>query len=270
MSSEYEYSVVEYASSSLCTQELRALHQELKDLGGVCFDPLPRYQVFTDDMTNAFQDKIIVVARHGEKVVAFVSAVVIPIANLPDPVIHSGLTVIHPDHRRAYGVIQLLHYNLWMHLFSAYPHGFWMTCLAEVISSLVHMSKYAINVYPSPQWLSDHPSGEPGETQLLIAKEISAKHRGKMLISCDAEFEEQNFIFKGSNNHAAAHVFMKDTDDARHWHRDTAASAFYRRLFRRNEGDEVLQVGFMDPNYLADQAQKSAYKAAIARRASKL
>ncbi|KAJ2980107.1 hypothetical protein NQ176_g2839 [Zarea fungicola] len=254
MSTEHEYEVLDYTGRSIATNDLKDLHQELKELGAICLKPLPPYQVFVDDITDAFQDKIIVIAKSNEKIVAFASTIFIPIAALSDPVIHAGLTVIHPDHRRAFGVNHFLHFYLWKHLLGIYPRGFWTTTLAEVISTLVHMSKYGINIYPSPE------RREPSELQLLIATEISSKHRSKMLISPDAEFDERRFIFKGSNNHEAARGFMKDRDDTKYWHRDKEVSAYFRSFLRSNEGDEVLQVGYMDPSYLTARIRESKFK----------
>ncbi|KAM3514836.1 hypothetical protein MY11210_001560 [Beauveria gryllotalpidicola] len=268
MSAEYDYEVLDLVQIS--SNDLRVLHEELRTLGAVCFNSLPPYQVFVDDVTDAFRDKIIVVAKHHGKLMAFVSAVTLQIDALENPVIHSGLTVIHPRHRRSFGVIQLLHGHLWMHLLGTYKDGFWMTTLAEVISSLVHMSKFATKVYPSPQWLQDEPSGRPGQIQLEIAREINAKYRRTMLISPSAEFEEMNFVFRGSNNHAAARVFMKDVDDTQHWHRDTASTEFYRGLFRKNEGDEVLQIGYMDPEYLTARIRENQYRDRLGSKRSKL
>lgn len=259
MSENYQYDVLDLPE--IPDIELKGIQEELKQLGTLCLNPLPPYQVFVNDVAEAFRDKVIVVARHNGKIVAFVSSIVIHIPELPSPVIHSGLTVIHPAHRRSFGVNQFMHANLWIQLLGDYPEGFWMTTLSEVISSLVHMTKYAVNLYPSPQWQKDHPlHGGPSELHRRIAAEISAKHRSQMLISSEATFDEENFIFRGSNNHKAGRVFLKDVDDEKHWHRDTETNRFYRPMFRKGAGDEVLQIGFMDPGILFAKAKEDRFR----------
>lgn len=168
--------------------------------------------------------------RLGDKVIAFASAVKILIPQLEDPVIHTGLAVIHPNHRKSADVTKLLYGNLFLHLMANYPKGMWTTTLAEVISSLVHMSKFATKVYPSPEWEQEQSEPGPSSTHLDIAREISCNHRAKMNISPTATFDEKLFVFRGSNDYDGGQMFLKDVDDQRYWHRDLEASQFYRSV----------------------------------------
>jgi hypothetical protein len=228
MSSEYHVELFPNPSKEISVEAQKALQASLRGLGAACFSRLPDYQVFSENLSEAFGDKILVTIRHQDKIIAFASAVLIPIPHLEEPVVHTGLTVIHPDHRKSAGVSQLLFGNLFLHLMADYPKGVWTTTLAEVISSLVHISKYASKVYPSPQWEQERGVPGPSSVHIDIAREISRSHRAKMNISPTATFDEKLFVFRGSNDHTGGQMFMKDVDDQKHWHRDLEASQFYR------------------------------------------
>jgi hypothetical protein len=92
----------------------------------------------------------------------------------------------------------------------------------------------------------------PSETHLRIAKEIDKGHRDKMLIAGTAVFEEDTFVFRGSNATEEGVYFMKDLDDKRFWHRDSQQNDFFRALLRKGRGDEVLQIAFFSLKRLED------------------
>ncbi|KAI1865172.1 hypothetical protein JX265_008219 [Neoarthrinium moseri] len=260
-SEDYGIQMLNRPGLHLPTTDLQALQASLRDLGARCLNPVPNYQVFSTDLSSAFDDKVLAIARQGDEVVAFAAAVVLPITGRADPVVHSGLTVVHPDHRRSSGLTQLLFGNIFLAVLGEFPRGVWFTTLAEVISSLVHISKYAVDVFPSPRWEAEHGRlDRPRGTHVAIAREISRVHRGAMAISPAAEFDEATFVFRGSNDFAEGRPFMKDVDDPAYWHRDRETSRFYRRLFRKNKGDEVLLVGFLDPDHVRRVAMGPVFK----------
>ncbi|CAJ2513211.1 Uu.00g013300.m01.CDS01 [Anthostomella pinea] len=262
MSAAYDCEVIERPGQNLTTEEQQQLHASLRALGGLCFDPVPNYQVFATDTSHAFEDKILVTARQNDALIGFVSVVILDEPKLEHPVIHSGLTCIHPRHRRSRGVLQQLFGNLYLYLLTTHPKGVWMTTVTDIVSSLVQMSMYTIDNFPSPILPTlptrDAPSNNnlifelpaPSAIHLEIARTFSARHRAKALIAPAAHFSEADFVFRGSNDHAAAAAFRKDVDAPDHWHRDHEASAFFRGLLRPGTGDEVLLVGFLDPGFL--------------------
>ncbi|KAK8009325.1 hypothetical protein PG991_011876 [Apiospora marii] len=265
---KYECEVLDQPGGLLSTAALAELHSSLRALGSHCLHPLPDYQVFSTDLTAAFANKVIVVARHNGEVVGFVSAVHLlsTFEKLQHPVVHTGLTCVHPDHqRRRGGLKQQMYGHLFLHLLSRPDHrrGFWVTTVTDIVSSLVDMSRVSIRNFPSPPSLraSISDGGGPSEEHLLIARDFSARHRREALVASTAEFDERAFLFRGSNDHLAAVAFRKDIDDrGRYWHRDRAASEFYRGLIRPGTGDEVLLVGFIDPGHLQAVASKEAYR----------
>ncbi|KAK1975245.1 cytochrome P450 [Colletotrichum cereale] len=150
--------------------------------------------VFDKTSPTALNDKVIAIARYEREPVAFISTICLPIAGLDKPLLHTGLTVIHPAHRKS---------------------GITLDMFAD-------------------------PSGRPSEHHLAIARDISANHRDKMLISPSVVFDEAAFVFRGSNDSLHEQAFRKDVDDQWYWHRDHEASVFIRKLFRQDKGDEVL------------------------------
>ncbi|CZR56178.1 uncharacterized protein PAC_06066 [Phialocephala subalpina] len=223
------------------------LVDELRQFASLSLNPLPNYQIFS----NA-KDKVVVTAHlktptgHGA-LQAFTSAVLIPIPSLPPDereILHTGLTVIAPSLRRKGMLVQLFS-RLILHVYSSRPPNskLWITSLAEVPNSLVHIANFFSDVFPSPS------KTVSGETDLVIARAIDREHREKMLISPDATFDEERFVFRGSNGGEGI-VFRKDVDDEQYWHRDRAMNDFYRGLLR-GEGDEVLQVAWIDAERIA-------------------
>ncbi len=258
MPSDYDIEVFDRPGLNLPNEQKRSLQADICSLAASCLSPLPRYQVFDTTSSTALDDKVIVTARQGNTLVGFVSAVLIPIEGLENPILHTGITVIHPRHRRS-SVKRLIFGNLCISVLSEFPEGVWLTSLAEVITSLVHIAKYTTKVFPSPQWENEQGSSKPSDIHLMIAKNISMKHRSKMLISPNARFDEEKFIFLGSNDWPEGRVFMKDVDDAKSWHRDDQATQFFRKFFRRWAGDEVLQVSFLDLSVILTNMEKERY-----------
>lgn len=223
------------------------LVDELRRFASLSLNPLPNYQIF-----SSADDKVVVTAHlktptGNGPLLAFTSAVLIPIPSLPPnerEVLHTGLTVIAPELRRK-GMLVQLFTRLILHVYSSRPLNsrLWVTSLAEVPNSLVHIANFFLDVFPSPS------KTVPGEKDLLIARAIDREHREKMLISPRAMFDEEKFVFRGSNS-GEGNVFRKDVDDEQYWHRDRVMNDFYRELLR-GEGDEVLQVAYIDAKKIA-------------------
>ncbi|PQE16163.1 membrane protein [Rutstroemia sp. NJR-2017a BVV2] len=237
-----------------------SLQADLCALGRVCLDPLPRYQVFDLTSPTALDDKIIVTIRQGHKLIGFVSGVFIVIDGLETPVLHTGITVIHPKHRKT-SMKRLLFSNLFMTALSEYPQGIWVTSLAEVITSLVQFANYITEAFPAPQWIRETDTSCPSSVHEMIAGQISSKHRSKMCISPTATFDEKTFVFSGSNDWTEGKAFLKDVDDPEMLHRDAEASQFFRQLLRKGSGDEVLQVGFLNLRKILASMENEGYAA---------
>ncbi|KAK7977207.1 hypothetical protein PG996_003279 [Apiospora saccharicola] len=269
---DYECEVFDQPGTVFSKEAQAVLHSSLRALGSQCLHPLPDYQVFSADVTAAFANKVLVVARHSGNLVGFVAAVHLlgTPEKLQHPVVHTGLTCVHPHHqRRRGGLKQQMYGHLFLHLLSRPSHrrGFWVTTVTDIVSSLVDMSRVSVHNFPSlpssssSTTISGTSEGRPSEEHLLIARDFSARRRLEALVAATAGFDEQVFLFRGSNDHAAAAAFRKDVDDrGRYWHRDRATSEFYRGLIRPGTGDEVLLVGFIDPGHLQAVASGEAYR----------
>ncbi|KAJ7088661.1 hypothetical protein C8R44DRAFT_819250 [Mycena epipterygia] len=165
-------------------------------------------------------------------------------------VLHTGLTVAVPSVHRT-GILAQLFAQLFQNTIPLYPQGMWVTTLAAILSSLVQSEKALYNTYPCPPdaLTKQHPP-KPSQQHLDIARAIDERYRVKLLISPEAEFDEEMFVFRGSLDWDEAACFKKDIDDVRFWHRNANANQYFRALMRPGKGDEVLLIGFMDAERL--------------------
>lgn len=243
----YEFEVLDRPGMTQSKEDISMLKSRLCQLGHLCFNPLPNYQVFENPSRTSFQDKILVLAKQNGETVAFLSAVILPISGMEDPVVHTGLTVIHPSYRKS-GIIHRLFAALVLYIFSKYPNGLWLSTLSGIVTSLGHIATYTSDVFPSPQWNDEYPSGQPSDTHLHIAREINAKHRQKMLIAPEAQFDESAFVFRTLKPTLVASSPVDAASVLRQNHRNPTLTRFYRGLLR-DPGDEVLQISYFRPEF---------------------
>lgn len=246
-SPDIKLEVLDRPGLSLAPGERAELQSELRRLGSLSFDPLPDYQVFETSSGTALNDKIIALARQGGEIVGFVSAVVLPIAGMRDPVIHTGLTVIDRAHRKTTLKVDLFR-ALFVHLFGLFPEGVWLSTASRTLTNLGQMAICTADVFPSPAWERKYqPSGRPSETHLHIAREISAKHRGAMLFPPEAKFDEdRGFVFRVPSYRFSGPGTVDGVHDPNYQHRDAALTDFYTALLQ-GPGDEILQISYLDP-----------------------
>lgn len=241
--SVYKYKVHHCPGKSLGIKELAALKDELRGLGIQCLSPLPNYQVFSTS-ANALDDKVIVTAYdETSTLIAFLSAVLIPINGLKDPVVHSGLTCVAPSVRRQNIVFELL-MRLFHHHFTLSPRKCVVTTRSNMPSSLIATAKYNIDIFPSPA------VARPSAAHLHVAREIIKHHRDKMLIAPSAVFDEETFIIHGSNDTHDGQCFVKDLGDKKYRHFDAEMTDYYLGLLGGRGNDEILQVGWLSPGQM--------------------
>jgi hypothetical protein len=193
---------------------------DLRALGSECLSPLPEYQCFST-AKDAFDDKLLVIVRdHTSRITAFTSALYMDVLRVGF-VLHTGLTCVAPIARQS-GLTMLLFYKAFTYMTTKYPQGFWITNLAEVMSSLANIGRLVKQVYPSPY------TSKPSPTHLVIAVDVSANQRAKMLISSNASFDKDRFVFRASNPHGSP--FRKDVDDSTFHHREQKENDFYKAL----------------------------------------
>jgi hypothetical protein len=245
------------------------LRNELLAIARTCLNPVPDYQCLSS-RPDALEDKLIVVAYSGTdpelvdegkinqesdrrppRAVAFTSAMYLDVPDVAHVVLHTGLTVAVPSVHRT-GILGELFAQLFLHVVPLNPEGMWVTTLAAVLSSLVLSEKVLTKTYPCPPTRRGHRLLQPLPEHLAIARAIDERHRAQLLISQDAEWDPEKFVFRGSMDWDAAEVFKKDADNPKFWHRDREATAFFGGLMRSGKGDEVLMVGFVDEERLLE------------------
>ncbi len=212
-----------------------ALVEELRKVTATSLSPVPCYQVLDPD-SGALDQAIISIARTADgRIAGFCSALLLPMRR-GRPVLHLGLTVVHPDHRGEGLTHKLLSRLIGTYLLRKRPiGGFWFTNVASVLSSLGNISLHFQDVHPSP-FRHGPPSGRHTE----IAWELALMHRRMTFLDPLAWFCPDTFIFRGGN---AGTVFAKTSRDARYHHRKSVLNDWFLGHLDLDAGDAQLQVG---------------------------
>ncbi|WP_372367331.1 hypothetical protein [Candidatus Uabimicrobium sp. HlEnr_7] len=215
-------------------EKLQELISELQEVASCCFDELPNYQCISGSREE-LSDKVITIARNDKgKLIGFCSAVLLPIPGMGS-IFHLGLTCVLPQ-ARGFGLTHVLTSKVLVKYLLFYrPIGCqWISNVACVLSSLGNCSIYFRDIYPSPFFTT------PSETHKKIAETINNQYRKKIHIDAEANFDDKNFVFRGSVKNT---VFQKEADDLRFFHRQKYVNNYYKSIINFEEGDEVLQIG---------------------------
>jgi hypothetical protein len=220
----------------LSDRKLSELSDELRAIAATCFEEIPEYQALTGDRKD-LEDVVICVARERSgRAVAFSSAVILDVEGIGE-VFHLGLTCVDPDargssltHRMSSKLVvsYMLRYKTFGKL--------WCTNCACVLSSLGNVALNFAEVYPAP-----FGSEKPSKAHRAIAAAVDQKYREAIYINDSAEFDAENFVFRGS---VKGTMFQKSAHDKRYHHRYDGINRYYSHLMRFDDGDEVLQVGY--------------------------
>ncbi|KAF9017174.1 hypothetical protein BDZ89DRAFT_1074987 [Hymenopellis radicata] len=216
-------------STNLSVDNCRRFIRELRQVAASSFQiderHLPNYQCLSlDDPVRSLADKVIVCVRLKDtgKMIAFTSAVLLPIPSLPDPVLHLGLTCIIPS-ALSHGLTKMLVGGIARHYLRTRPdQTVWVSNLAAVVSSLGNIAIFMDEVCPSLR----HRVA-PTPTHILIAKTIveTPALRESMYLRPDVPFDWEASVFRGS---AKGTVFEKGTRRSEGTHRNEALDSFYR------------------------------------------
>ncbi|MCC6157899.1 MAG: hypothetical protein IT350_07585 [Deltaproteobacteria bacterium] len=218
-------------------RERDALVAELREVAATCFDEIPEYQCLVGTR-EALADKVIAVARRPDgRMAGFCSTVMLRVPGVGD-VMHLGLTCVRPEDRK-YGLTHKLTSKAVIGYALRYrPFGrLWISNCACVLSSLGNVAMHFDAVYPTP-----FTSAKPGETHRRIAAAIDVKYRDAMYVLPGAIFDPDAFVFRGSVKDT---VFQKEAEERSFHHRNRTVNDYYTNLLSFDEGDEVLQVGYI-------------------------
>lgn len=238
--------------------ELAQLNRDLRRVASTCFDKLPDYQCLSKGR-EALRDKAIVLARQpGGPIEAFSSALLLPVDDVGE-VLHLGLTCVHPA-ARGNGLTHQLTSHLLRRMLLGNPlKGLWITNVGCELSSLGNVAINFDEVFPSP-----YSSCKPSETHLKIADTIDKFFRAPMAIRKEASFCPQTFLFKES---VKGTIFQKSEEDKRFHHRNPSINTFYKELMSFENGDEILQIGYVSAltyaRYMLRNSEKQVITAAL-------
>jgi len=215
--------------------ELEQLVTRMREIAAECFEDIPEYQALTG-ARESLSGQVITVARRTDGTIgAFCSALILEVDGV-SPVIHLGLTCVHPEDRGQSLTHKLLSHMLTRFLVRFHPFGkVWISNCACVLSSIGNVALSFDDVYPSP-----YNPEPPSRAHIKIARAISERYRAPIYINEDAILDERAFVMRGS---AYGTVFQKDADDERYHHRNEDLNDWYQRLLLFEDGDEVLQIG---------------------------
>lgn len=225
--------------------ELNKLHEEILEVAKSSLDEIPHYQCLTGERKE-YSRLMIAVARNKEgRMLGFCSSYILTDGGR-EPLLHLGLTCVHPMARRGgfthkltskVVVAYLLRYSLFKPV--------WVSNVASVVSSLGNVALNFEDVYPSPF------VPKPSQKHLSFARMIDTSYRNELYIGKNATFRENGFVFENS---VADTMFEKSGEDRRYHHRDQDLTHFYLGLMDFENGDEVLQIGRVSlmtyPRYL--------------------
>jgi len=175
--------------------------------------------------------------RPDGKIAGFCSAALLPVEGKGD-VLHLGLTCVRPDNRSGGLTHTLTSRVLVQYLVQYRPFSkVWVSNVACVLSSLGNVAMHFEEIYPSP-----FGSERPSPDHMEVARSIDYYYRDKIYIAGDSRFDAAAFVFRGSVKDTC---FQKGDDDQRFFHRDRELNEFYQNLMSFDNGDEVLQVGYV-------------------------
>ncbi|KZV95505.1 hypothetical protein EXIGLDRAFT_672196 [Exidia glandulosa HHB12029] len=248
----FTYVLYSDPASQLSESEKVELHAKLRAFASDLLPSLPDYQILSSSISEAFRDKILVLAydRTTDTLVGFASPAWLDIPGVPTRVLHIGLVVIAPSARSA-GLTSELQGRVFLHtLTHVYPRGHWVTNLSNAPNILGNFAEYTVRTYPSPASCSWGASS-PSATHLTIARWID-ETRMHMVATPSAVFDEERFIFRGMMSGTSFMKPQPEGTDQTSLHRDTTYNAFYGRwIGDPHAGDAILQVGFLEPGHLA-------------------
>jgi len=231
---------------------------DLHAVAAACMSLVPSYQCLSPS-PSAFDDKVLAVAREPSagRAVGFVSAVLLTAPDLP-VIVHAGLTCVAPSAQHT-GLVNALMLCLSQRLVRELPSGFWTTSISRSLSSLASASSHLSFVFPSP----DGPIA-PSPMHLRIADAVSREHRLALAISPAAVFDPTRFVFCDSCPVGSPFRYaLEETaiTSTKNDHNDRDGVQHVREFYRAllcdgGDGDDILQVGFLDPAVFGASLQK--------------
>jgi GNAT superfamily N-acetyltransferase len=254
MSAQYRIEYLDRPGLRLDDEALSTLVAAMQAVAATCFSPVPHYQCLTGRRED-LDDKVITLARDRRtgRIVGFCSAIVLP-AERVGTFLHLGLTCVDPSARGG-GLTHALTSKLVLRYFLRHRlfGRLWVTNVACVLSSLGNVALFFDEVHPSP--FAQRP---PTRSHRAIVEAIDHSHREAIYILPEATLDADAFVFRGS---VRGTMFQKGRDDRRFWHRNAEVNQYYRQILDFEEGDEAVQVGWVDVptllRYLRTRGQRA-------------
>jgi len=233
----FRYEIVFRPGLRWSESERRSRVAQLREVGALCLEPFPEYQLFLGTREE-LSDKLLIEARGPDGSLAgFCSAVLLDVPGVGE-ILHLGLTCVRPEARGA-ALTHSLSSRLVLRYLLQHPpwRRVYVTNVAAVLSSLGNFAVNLVRAYPSPSFEGPVPAA-----YLEIGRAFDRRYRAKAHVQPEARWDEAAFVFRGSGRGTA---FQKEADDVQYHHRDPELNRFYQQRLRFEDGDEMLQVGML-------------------------
>lgn len=161
----------------------------------------------------------------------------VTVAGRREDVLHLGLVMVDPRHRER-GMSWVLYGLTGVILFMRNQmRPFWVSNVTQVPAIVGMVAESFSDVFPVPG------GGHRSFTHLVIAREISRRHRHVFGVGAAAEFDEADFIFR--NAYTGGSDNLKKTFEQAPKHRTESYNDFCRHRLDYGRGDDFLQLGRM-------------------------
>lgn len=222
----------------LSQDEFHKLCAEMRGLAKESFDYIPDYQCLREDYSE-LDDKLLIIHRNKKGELDGFSSSIVLNTNSVGQVFHLGLFLVSPGARHQHlqfklGLASIIAYMLC----KPFKYHYWFTNLSSVLGTLATVDSMYVNVYPglkTKKLLPEH---------LAIAKEFQTGVESRCHISKDSVFDSEKFIYRKANSDTC---FLKKASDKKFHGLKEHYNNYYNSILNLDEGDALLQVGYMTP-----------------------
>ncbi|MCW8471344.1 hypothetical protein OQJ19_11875 [Fluoribacter gormanii] len=220
----------------LSQEEFSILNSEIRNLALKSLGSVPEYQVFVNDYSLQ-QDKIIVTHRNKKGELNGVASAVIVKSDNVDDYLHYGIFLVDPASRHQH--IQFkLGVSIMFNYMKLYPNKekLWITNVSSVLGTLAVIDKMFLDVYPGMKLKT------PRQEHAKICKDFIKGAYERCYLNPKSNFDQDEYVFKEANLN---NCFKKKASNKQFNSLSNSHNKFYSNLMNQDQGDAVLQIGYI-------------------------
>jgi hypothetical protein len=222
--------------------ELEKLQADIWEIAEDSMDQVPTYGVFSGER-KSFENRVIGIMyeKAPYRPVGFTALVYMPMPVYTDndyqPVIHFGLTMIKKSCRGQRLQSPIFEKLFYLPVINQKRVKFIITNIAASPAGIGAMSDYFLNCFPNYRM-----DTERTPMHLNAARNALKWYRDEFGCSWQANFEEDTFVVRGSNDPDAGGAFQFIREDPVSRYKKEECNDFCGNLLHFPEGDELFQV----------------------------